>query len=61
MPRDPAQEAETVQWTIAALNSIEMVSVPWWFLKVSGRADNELTGWVGIRLDQLDAISSERD
>ncbi len=35
MPRDPAAEAETLQWTIAALNSIEMVSVPWWFLEVT--------------------------
>lgn len=61
MPADPALEAETVQWTIAALNSIEMVSVPWWFLKMSGRADNELTDWVGKRLDQLEAILSERD
>ena len=29
MPRDPVGEAETLQWTIAALNSIEMVTVPW--------------------------------
>ena len=36
MPRDPAGEAQTLQWTIAALNSIEMVSVPWWFLEVTG-------------------------
>jgi len=36
MPRDPAGEAETPQWMIAALNSIEMVTVPWWFLKIPG-------------------------
>jgi glutathione S-transferase len=46
MPRDPVGEANTVQWTISALNSIEMVSVPWWFLKISGQKDNGLTaGW----------------
>jgi glutathione S-transferase len=28
MPRDVAGEAQTLQWTIAALNSIEMVSRP---------------------------------
>src|SRR5262249_2493843 len=28
MPTDPAGEAATVQWTIAALNSIEMATVP---------------------------------
>lgn len=37
MPRDASGEAETLQWVIAALNSIEMVTVPWWFLKVSGQ------------------------
>jgi glutathione S-transferase len=61
MPPDPAGATETVQWTIAALNSIEMVTVPWWFLKMSGDADNELTGWMGKRLDQLETILSERE
>jgi glutathione S-transferase len=61
MPRDPAGEAETMQWTIAALNSIEMVSVPWWFVRMCGREDNELTGWVTKRLDQIEAILSERE
>ncbi|HEX2560040.1 glutathione S-transferase family protein [Phenylobacterium sp.] len=61
MPRDPVGEAETLQWTIAALNSIEMVTVPWWFLKISGDPDNQLTGWMGQRLAQLEAIFSERE
>lgn len=61
MPPDPVGEADTLQWTIAALNSIEMVTVPWWFLKISGDADNALTGWVGMRLDQLEKILSERE
>lgn len=61
MPRDPAGEAETLQWTIAALNSIEMVSVPWWFLKICGREDNELAGWMGKRLDQIEEILSNRE
>ncbi|ALH81088.1 glutathione S-transferase family protein [Sphingopyxis macrogoltabida] len=61
MPGDPAGEAATVQWSIAALNSIEMVSVPWWFLKISGDADNKLTGWLTMRLGQLEDILSERE
>jgi glutathione S-transferase len=61
MPRDPAGEAETVQWTIAALNSIEMVSVPWWFLQLSGEEHNALAGWMGSRLGQLEAVLSERE
>lgn len=61
MPRDPKGEAETLQWTIAALNSIEMVTVPWWFLKMSGDADNNLTGWMRSRLDHMERVLSERE
>src|SRR6187551_865694 len=60
MPRDPVGEAAVLQWTIAALNSIEMVSVPWWFLKISGVADNKLTGWMGSRLGQLENLLGSR-
>ena len=61
MPRDPAGEAETQQWMIAALNSIEMVTVPWWFLKMSGDEDNALAGWMGQRLHQLEKLLSDRE
>jgi glutathione S-transferase len=61
MPRDPAGEAKTAQWLIAALNSIEMVTVPWWFLEVTGAQDNGLAGWAGKRLDQLETVLSERE
>jgi len=61
MPRDAEGEAATLQWTIAALNSIEMVTVPWWFLKMSGDANNPLTEWVSKRLDQLERVLSEQE
>ena len=61
MPPDPAGEAETLQWTIAALNSIEMASVPWWFLTISGDEDNQMTGWLGQRLDHMERVLSERE
>lgn len=61
MPRDPAGEAETLQWTIAALNSIEMVTVPWWFLKLCGDENNGLTGWMSQRLDHLERVLSEQE
>lgn len=60
-PADPAGAAETLQWTVAALNSIEMVTMPWWFLKISGDADNALTGWMGQRLGQLEDVLSGRE
>jgi glutathione S-transferase len=61
MPGDPAGEAQTLQWTIAALNSIEMVSVPWWFLEVTGAKDNHLTGWLEGRLAHMESILKERE
>lgn len=61
MPRDAVGEAHTQQWVISALNSIEMVSVPWWFLKMSGDQDNTLAGWASMRLQQLENVLSERD
>lgn len=61
MPADPVGAAEALQWTIAALNSIEMASVPWWFLKISGNADNQLTPWLASRLDHVESILSSRE
>ena len=60
MPRDPAGEAETVQWTVAALNSIEMVTVPWWFLKITGDENSALTGWLGQRLGHMERVLGEQ-
>ena len=61
MPRDAAGEAETLQWVIAALSSIEMVSVPWWFLKISGEEHKGLTNWLRMRLDHLASVLGERE
>ncbi|MEQ9122050.1 MAG: glutathione S-transferase family protein [Alphaproteobacteria bacterium] len=61
MPRDPLGEAQTLQWTIAALNSIEMVTVPWWFLEVTGAEDNHLTGWLESRLHHVERVLKERE
>lgn len=61
MPRDAIGEAQTLQWTIAALNSIEMVTVPWWFLEISGAKENNLTGWMESRLGHIESILSGRE
>ncbi|MBL8590045.1 MAG: glutathione S-transferase family protein [Methylobacteriaceae bacterium] len=61
MPSDPAGAAETLQWVIAALNSIEMVTVPWWFLSLSGDTENGLAGWARQRLAHVEAVLQERD
>jgi len=61
MPRDAAGEAQTLQWTIAALNSIEMVSVPWWFLGLSNKENNPLEGWLAQRLGHLERVLGEKE
>ncbi len=61
MPRDPRGAAETLQWTISALNSLEMVTVPWWFLKISGQPNEPLTGWMTMRLGHLEDVLSKRE
>jgi len=61
MPKDTIGAAATQQWVLAALNSIEMVSVPWWFLQMSGQKDNALTGWLDKRLAQLENVLAERE
>jgi glutathione S-transferase len=61
MPHDAVGGAATLQWVIAALNSIEMVTVPWWFLQASGQKDNGLTQWMDKRLAQLEAVLAQRD
>jgi glutathione S-transferase len=61
MPRDAVGEAETLQWVIAALNSIEMVTVPWWFLEISGVKDNALIDWFVGRLNTVENILKQRE
>jgi glutathione S-transferase len=61
MPRDPVGAAQTLQWTIAALNSIEMVSVPWWFLEITGAPNAQLTGWLESRLSHIERVLTARE
>lgn len=39
MPVDPRGRTEVLQWVLAALNSVEMASLPWALLMFSGDAD----------------------
>ncbi len=61
MPREASAGADTLQWVMAALNSIEMVTLPWWFLAISGHEDNPFEDWMGKRLLQLEAVLAERE
>lgn len=61
MPHEPQARSDTIQWLIAALNSIEMVTVPWWFINLSKPAENPLAGWMKQRFDRLEAVLAERE
>lgn len=61
MPPHPKGVAEVTEWIFAALNSIEMVSVPWWLLKMNGEENEVLTGWLKKRLTQLDDVLAKRN
>jgi glutathione S-transferase len=61
MPPEAQEAADTLQWTIAALNSVEMVTVPWWFLTLSGGTENGLTDWMSRRLAHIERELSGRD
>ncbi|MCG6115279.1 MAG: glutathione S-transferase family protein [Mesorhizobium sp.] len=60
MPLDPKSAAETLQWVIAALNSIEMVTLPWWFVGLSTPEDNPLEDWMAARLGRLETVLAAR-
>lgn len=61
MPRDAIGEAQTLQWIMAALNSIEMVSVPWWFLDITASPAQSMTNWLQSRLTHMERVLSERE
>jgi glutathione S-transferase len=61
MPKGAQDRADTLQWFIAALNSVELVTVPWWYINLSKPQDNPLQGWMGQRLDRLEAVMQTRD
>jgi glutathione S-transferase len=61
MPRDPKGRAAVIEWLFAALNSVEMASLPWSLLKISGRNDERLDDFLKVRLDRLEPVVAERE
>jgi glutathione S-transferase len=50
LPRDPRRRSEALEWLFAALNSVEMASLPWSVFVFSGYT-GETLGWK--RLDEF--------
>lgn len=61
MPGKGQEKVDTLQWFVAALNSVEMVTVPWWFINLSGPKENPLAGWMKQRFDSLEAVLQTRE
>ncbi|RZM98045.1 glutathione S-transferase [Bradyrhizobium genosp. SA-3] len=66
MPSDPRGRVEATKWVFAALNSVEMASLPWAMLKFMGNADDTpawkfLDGFLGVRLKHLELVLARRE
>ena len=44
MPAEPRGRTEVIEWVFAALNSVEMASLPWFIFQISGNTSNT-PGW----------------
>lgn len=65
-PADPRGRAETLQWLFAALNSVEMASLPWTIFQFSGLTGEapgwaQLDGFLTSRLQHMETILQGRE
>ena len=67
LPTEPHRRSEAVQWLFAALNSVEMASLPWWLLTVSGAA-RDTPEWrmfddflMTHRLPHMESVLADRE
>lgn len=65
LPRDPGARSAAVEWLFAALNSVEMASLPWSVFVFSGFGGEErgrkwLDDFLKLRLDRLEPVLAAR-
>ena len=66
MPADPRGRSEAMEWVFAALNSVEMASLPWSIFKFSGETGDTpawklLDEFLKIRLKHLEPVLAGRE
>ena len=66
LPTDPRGRAEAVEWLFAALNSVEMASLPWSLLKFSGDTGDTPTAkrfdeFLKLRLQRMEPVLAGRE
>jgi glutathione S-transferase len=66
MPGDPQRKSEAIEWLFAALNSVEMASLPWSIRKFSSDSSDtpfakQMDEFLALRLKHLDEILTKRE
>jgi len=66
MPTDPRGRSEATKWLFAALNSVEMASLPWSMFKFTGSDDGSpavkfVDGFLKLRLKHLEPVLADRE
>lgn len=66
MPADPRSRSEVVEWLFAALNSVEMASLPWSLFIFSGDTEDtpgrkSLDKFLESRLQHMESVLAERE
>ncbi|MEW4448422.1 glutathione S-transferase family protein [Qipengyuania sp. JC766] len=61
LPADERGRAETIQWMLAGLNTLEMVTMPWIVLQWSQEDIPAITDWLDKRLGQMEAVLAARE
>lgn len=66
MPLDPRGRSEVIEWLFAALNSVEMASLPW-SIFIFSNEDRDTSGWklldgfLNARLQRMEQVLAERE
>lgn len=66
MPADPRARAEAMEWVFAALNSVEMASLPWSMFRFMGFPGDApeaefVNGFLKLRLERMEAVLAGRE
>ncbi|MBU72367.1 glutathione S-transferase family protein [Spongiibacter sp.] len=66
LPTAPAERAEVIQWLFAALNSVEMASLPWFILRFTDGEESaperaRILDFLKARLRHMEAVLADRE
>ena len=61
LPTDPRSRSEATEWVFAALNSVEMASLPWTMLKFMGEPGSKFfDDFLKLRLKHMEMVLADR-